>query len=372
MTFDMDDIIISRSNQFIDCFKNETVENVGRKFICQVSGCGNSYSDKSGAIRHLKKHHTDFYDAIKYNKEDKSVGEISLKSVEIRVKVDVEEIWNACIELVTVHGLPLSVVEFPAFQRILKPYMTSLELKGIGLIINRHNIKDRVAQRADEIRQLIALEAENKVLTLLVDIASRYNRSILGVNIAFMKDDTPCFRTIGMHIIEYSQTAENIKSKIIENLTEYGIRIQQIIAVVSDNGKNITKSIGLMNADFQASRSNEESDDFINHEIFDDEYYTDLLTRACDMFEGAIHHDLVHGVACGAHCLHLVVSHAIQNTENIKNFIEKCRELAKKLRTPTLRTLLKNAGCTMSIIDVKTRWNSIFTMVLSTKLLMLI
>lgn len=214
MLSDGEDIIVSECKQYIDCFKSEILSDNCTKFICQVVGCVNSYSDKSGAIRHLKKHHIDIYDAVKYNKNDNTVKESPLSSVEIRVNVDVNEIWNACVELVTVHGLPLSVVEFPAFQRILKPYVTSLKLKGIDLIINRHNIRDRIAQRAQEIRQLIELEAKHKILTLLVDIASRYNRSVLGVNVAFMKDDTICFRTIGMHVLKYSQTAANIKSKI--------------------------------------------------------------------------------------------------------------------------------------------------------------
>lgn len=102
--------------------------------------------------------------------------------------------------------MPLSIVESSPFQKILKPYVTALKLKGIDLIINRHNIKDRIAEKAEKIRESIRRETKNKVLSLMLDIATRYNRSVLGINIGFMKDGKIQIRTIGMLVLNFSHT----------------------------------------------------------------------------------------------------------------------------------------------------------------------
>lgn len=105
-------------------------------------------------------------------------------------------------------------------------------------------------------------------------------------------------------------------------------------------------------------------DEHIDVDIFDEDYYEDLLLKVTDMFPGALHTGIIHGVSCAAHCIHLIVTHAINETPGTQALIDKSRILAKKLRTPTLRAIMKNEGWNMAVIDVVTRWNSIFTMVI--------
>lgn len=54
---------------------------------------------------------------------------------------------------------------------------------------------------------------------------------------------------------------------------------------------------------------------------------------------------------------------AITHSRDTLNLIEKGRNLAKKLRCPTFRQILRSAGVSMATLDVKTRWNSIYSMV---------
>lgn len=68
------------------------------------------------------------------------------------------EIWDACVDLIVLHALPICVVDFPAFRRILAPYKIALDRQGIQLNINRENIKDRIAERAQKIREAIIEE----------------------------------------------------------------------------------------------------------------------------------------------------------------------------------------------------------------------
>lgn len=245
----------------------------------------------------------------------------------------------------------------------MKPYVTSLKTKGIDLVINRHNIKEHISQKAKIIKQLIISETKNKLVAVMVDIATRYNRSVLGINISYMKDDVVCIRTIGMHVLLFSHTAANIRTVITNTLSDFEIHLKQVVAIICDNGKNLTKSVDLIDAVYQQTKPDEESDEYIDSDVFDDEYYADLLSRVRLMFDENMYTDLIHGITCAAHCLHLVVTHALKETSSANDLIVKCRNLAKKLRTSSIRPMISTAKRRMPMIDMPTRWNSIYSMV---------
>lgn len=219
---------------------------------------------------------------------------------------------------------------------------------------------------SEDIKTKIKTEVRGKMICLMMDIGSRYNKSILGVSIAYMYNGKIAVRTIAMHVLQFSSTAENIYKIVRKYLADYGIDINQVISVTTDNGKNMIKAISLLDAAYQNASDEADTidgDEHIDPDIFDDEYYDDLLLQVRDLFPGALHTGIIHGVSCAAHCIHLVVTNAINETPPTQALINKSRILAKKLRTPTLRAKMKIDGWNMATIDVVTRWNSIFTMV---------
>lgn len=184
------------------------------KYRCLVSGCTSSLSSKSAAIRHLKLSHHEVYQLVKKAKE-KSVDESQLPAaIEIRVIVNINEIENAVVDLVTKHAIPLACVEYPAFRKLIEPYRIALNHKGIELNITRTSIRTLITKRAEHLKNTIRNELKKKMVCLMVDIASRYNRSIFGVNIAFMKEDSLAIRTIGMHSLHIAHTGKNILQKL--------------------------------------------------------------------------------------------------------------------------------------------------------------
>lgn len=379
MNISIDEVIATNIKTFIECFESTNDDNGKLVYSCRVDGCGKKYSEKSSSIRHLRKHHKFFYDTIKCEKiEENEKKTKSPYSFEIRVKVNPGDIMDACAELITVHGLPISIVEYPAFKRLLNPYVIALNRKGIELSINKNSIKNHIKNRTNEVKEIIRNETKNKMISVMIDIASRYNRSVLGVSIAYMHGGQICVRTISLYVLKASHTALYIRDLLKQILSEYGIRLAQIASITSDNGRNIIKAIALLDAFYQSqkkpaneNRSNqseysEDEDEYhINTDIFDEEYYSDLLGDVRSEFESACSSDLIHGISCAAHCIHLVVSHAVDKSPEIVRLLSKCRTLAKRLRTPTFRSQLKAAHLTMAIIDVETRWNSIFSMVLT-------
>lgn len=376
--------------RLIDCFDFNLSSDEIRQYFCKIRNCSRVYKDKSCAIRHIRINHKDVYTTIENNKRATKMNcSVVDELIEIRCKVDPNEIWNACIDLITVHALPLNFVDYPAFKKITEPYVQSLSRHGINLAINRKNIKDRLERKSNKIKQLITSEVRGKLVCLMIDIASRHNRSILGINITYMINNEVVVRTIGMHVLRFTHTATHIANTIKKNLSNYQIDLKQIISVTSDNGKNLIKSIALLDEEYQDGENMNEnttnstlifeengatddleivnsSDDEenIDTDIFDDNYYLDLLANVRSMFDDIPYTNLIHGISCAAHCLHLIITNAIEKSEATKELINKCRTLAKKLRTPTFRSVIHSEKLHHAKVDVNTRWNSIHFMVI--------
>lgn len=371
MGLSIDEVIATNIKTFLECFELTKI-NDETAFSCRIDGCHNKYSDKSSSIRHLRKHHKEVYDTIKGEKlfNGNVNNAQSTHSFEIRVKVNSDEIMDACADLICIHGLPLAAVEYPAFKKLLNPYILGLRTKGIEITVNQRTIKEHITKRTEDLRRIIRRETKGRLISIMTDIATRYNRSVLGVSISYIFNGEICIRTIGMHVLKASHTGPYIRDILKEILSKYGIRLGQIISVTSDNGKNIVKAIALLDAYYQSSLihlhlhdNGEEDEYYINTDVFDQEYYDSLLEEVRPMFENALTSDLISGISCAAHCIHLVVSHAVDNSSEIGCLIGKCRSLVKILRTPTFRSKLKAAEMNMAKIDVETRWNSIFSMV---------
>lgn len=338
------------------------------KYICQVGDCQVNFADKSNAIRHLRNCHVQKYTEIQSYKNRKKDG----NTIELRVKVDPNEILKSCVSLLTVHALPLCAVEYPAFKTLLSPFVESLKSRGIKLAITQEKMKKHIDVCADKITKIIIEEMKGKLVCLLVDIASRYNRSILGVNASFMIDGKLTIRTIGMHVLHCSHTAINLFHMIQSDLAKFELSMNQVLAVTTDNGKNLLKAVALLDAEFQSNQSMnsgcdqtefDDSDCEINDEIFDEDYYADMLTQVRTHFGNVLYKDLIHGISCAAHTLQLVVNHGLEKCADVGDTIKRARILIIRLRTPIFVEMLKERGLNMAILDVKTRWNTIYTMV---------
>lgn len=377
MGLSIEEVISNNIKTFIECFEL-TQENDGKLvYTCCVEGCRNKYGEKSSSIRHLKKNHNEVYKTIQCEKL--AVKEYTTKSpclFEIRVRVNPNDIMDACAELITVHGLPLSVIEYPAFKRLLNPYVIALELKGVKLSLTKKSIREHIKKRTNQVKETIRSETKNKMVSLMMDIASRYNRSVLGITIAYMHEGKVSIRTISMHVLKAAHTGSHIRNLVKDILADYGISLAQIVSITTDNGSNMIKAIALLDAFYQdlkaMSNKNEKEDEdedddddeyFINADIFDEDYYRNVLNDAKSELESECSSDLIHGISCAAHCIDLVVKHAVKNSPEIVRILNKCRTLAKLLRTPKLRAKLKEANLNMAMLDVDTRWNSIYSMV---------
>lgn len=279
---------VSNVDSYIACFHKKSIDNGECKYSCRVDlGCQKSYTSKSSAIRHLKNDHLSFYDSIKRKKTNIEGSDLP-NIIEIRAKVNVDDIWTSCMDLIVFHSLPLRVLKGDAFKTLLKPYVIALGMKGIKLKITTETMKSRLTKRANEMKVKIKTEVKGKSIGLMIDIAQRQSRSVLGVNISYILHDSIIIRTIGMHTLRKSQTAPELLSIIRKNLNDFEIKIDEISSYTTDNAKNMTKCVALFDDMVRESHNeslinyatlfeNFDSDEELDEEFFDEQYYSDLL-----------------------------------------------------------------------------------------------
>lgn len=159
---------------------------------------------------------------------------------------------------------------------------------------------------------------------------------------------------------------------IISNLQDYGVPVDRVFGITSDNGENMLKAIATVDSIYQQQKethqtlseeSDGSSDDSIDNDILDSNFYSTLLNDVRSRFNQASYSDLISGVSCACHGLHLIITKAISKSATKTSLIDKCRELSKKLRTQTFRYVLEKENIKCPVIDVITRWNSTFAMV---------
>lgn len=366
--------------QYIKCFQT-TQDN---RYKCLVDDCNTILGSSSTAIRHLKSRHQNIVDSIHNLKKDQNQDD----SIEFKFRVSPTIFWNAIIHIIVFGAIAFTILKSKGFQYLINPFVAAFRSSGVQCSVNRINVQSKIDERAKEIKNIIKNEVDGKMVCLLLDIASRYNRSVFGINIAYFHNGKVRYRTIGMHSLKISQTARNLYDIVLSKLSEFGIVIDQIFAVTTDNGKNLIKLSKLIESELSNSNESEgemdeNSDDddspesqenyhnafdepideyLFDPEIFNEEYFRDLLQNVRKEFNCS-YDGLFTGITCAAHGLHLVVIKALSLCNGIELLVQKCRVVVKKLRTPNLRGVLDERGKKSAVLDVKTRWSSTFNMV---------
>lgn len=372
--------------QYVKCF--EITED--RRHKCLVDECNSIVSSSSAAVRHLKTQHKNIVNSINNLKKEPTQDDLT----EVKFKASPIMVWNAIMQIIVFGAIPFTILKSKGFRYLLNPFIAAFRSAGLQYSVNRTNTQSKIEEKTEQVKQIIKREVDGKMVCLLLDIASRYNRSIFGINIAYFHNGKVRVRTIGMHSLKISQTARNLYDIVKNKLNEFGIAIEQIFAVTTDNGKNLIKLSKLIKSELsqsnefdsddgdeeeyddydtgdgeyenQATHNNDSDEQIDEHlfdpEIFNEDYFHDLLLNVRKEINCS-YDGLFNGISCAAHGLHLVVTKALKLCTDMDPLILKCRTLVKKLRTPSLRGALHENGKRSALLDVKTRWSSIHNMV---------
>ncbi|KAF0707481.1 zinc finger BED domain-containing protein RICESLEEPER 1-like isoform X1, partial [Aphis craccivora] len=379
---------------------------------CQVPNCKNPVrtGNHSGNLEnHIKQFHKEQYGTLLREKEknnstyptencsttnkrqkiektgplDKMI--IISKKTLTNVKLDKKTVVDACVQLVTTNGRPFQLLDDSGFRMIMNPIFNAI---GDGFRMNSNNIKKHINEHAESIIKSIKADIDKKLISLKVDCVTRLNRSIIGVNIQYFKDEKLNIKTIGMTELFNRHTSEYLKQVLINILRKYNIDNRQVFSITCDNGANIVKMVRILNDTDEVHEddgASSESDlDEIESPISGD---TDYLTESqlnTVLLEGGDFSDfsaddlqneivatmscneqdpLTQCVRCSAHTLQLCIDNGLK-VEVIKKLLTKARKVVKVLRTQSYAALLKKDCLKQAVLDNSTRWDTTYLMLI--------
>lgn len=370
------------------------------KHIYECEICKNSFNGtkKSNLKAHLEKIHKKQYD------------EISSENTNDSIAIQRLHLLHSLVEIVSVNGRPFKSLQDSGFQKVIKEKLDYLRENGHGINLSDKNlteIKSHLSATAKKIQEKISSEINGEMVSLMVDIVTRNHRSILGVSIQYVFNDTLRIRSIGMIELKQSHTAIYLSQVITDCLKKYGIGLQQVIVITTDNGANVQKMVrdieGCLQRDINAekhscnmeiNRTNEvhenieeeiaqvlaESEDIsedgtlfsIQEEVVLKENETLLSSILHGMQDEGVEflYDIT-GVNCAEHTLQLAIKDALKRAgHTVQNLIELCRRACKIFRLSSTSVEIKEAGIkyVRPRLENETRWGSLYLMVRLIKL----
>lgn len=331
--------------------KHFTFDSDKKVNTCNIDGCQLVITnDHLGNLcRHVKSYHKEKF--MEYQMSIVNERVISKhKTQSIHIKVNKDDIEQACVELITNNGCSLNLINSRAFQKIISPITIALNMS-----INSENVKSNIGLMASKIKTQISIDLKNRLFSLKIDEASRLNRSIVGINVQFIERNSIQIKTLAMVEMKEKHTAVNIKRIICNTLDKFNLNIEQIYSITSDNGRNMIKETSLLNEQLDEENLWEEhvNENAMEHSEFNE------INRLIDIEKKSNY--LIRTIRCAAHTIQLAVWDVIKNSD-LQTKIKKFRDLAVALRTPTHRALLERNNEKTALLNNVTRWNSTYEM----------
>lgn len=362
----------------LDCrtFFRSYVENGKTHSDCLVANCRKKKlvgKQKFNLERHLAKvhgmnfvHHTPV---------------LPNKQVPLKIKMDPAMVYKAFVENWAVNGRPLRSVNDGGMRKLVNPILQAFEKSGVHLDLSIPTVKSYMVKYTAALKGEIMKEVQNQIIHVKLDIASKNRKSVLGINVQFMKADQIVVRTLAMIRTNASHTGEYICSLLMQTLDDYNIKYTQVHTITADNGKNVVKSVELFGDVKQFDWC--ESDDLDLDQFFDECPADERETEEEDIEDGDTEEEIdqidallhsaaslfarnskIHGsgLRCAAHTLQLVLNIALKKTGYSLKLIEKCRRAVRFLLKPNISNLIRQQNYKMPMIDCLTRWSSTFHM----------
>lgn len=238
-------------------------------------------------------------------------------------------------------------------------------------------LKEQIIKVAESIREIIANEAQKKCVSLMMDIGTKNEKSFLGIDVQLVVDKKLVSRSIGMFYFEDGRKSEDILNLVEKCLQRFGVKIEQVLSVTTDNGPNVKKAAREINAmpsshhhvNEQLNSTVENSDDEVIDELFACDDFSSLMSQFVAKFHDKADDDwflYISGINCCVHTIQLVMNDAFKMLPSTDaNIINQCREVAKFLRLESTRNELRKNNIEIKKIrlDVNTRWCSKLNMV---------
>lgn len=226
------------------------------------------------------------------------------------------------VEMIALDIQPLSVVEDSGFRRLLK-YMDSRYELPSRKHITRVLLPERCKTERERVHAELQMISDISVTT---DIwTSKATEGYLTITAHFLSQQWELESLVlETRVIEGDHSGDVIAGTLNDIVNEWNIA-QKVRVAISDNATNIGNAFKKLNW---------------------------------------------RHVPCTAHCLHLVVTHALENDEEVRNVVKKVKDICgffhKSVKATDRLVLLQQEGGEQKPKKLKqecpTRWNSTYTM----------
>lgn len=217
-------------------------ERFGEKtHICKIEGCSKRLNGGKthNLVAHIKSVHHDIYK--KYIRPE--LDESYYKKIRL-------ELLQNLSDIVTVSGRPFSYLNDSGFLKIIQEKLDELKNAGHGIELHSNNyeeIKNYIQLVTDKINNRIKMELNGRYFAIMLDIAKKNNKSFLGISAQYIFNGCITIRSLGMKQIKGAQTAQNIKTILNDCLSKFGVTLQQVISITTDNGSNLLAMVKMIN-----------------------------------------------------------------------------------------------------------------------------
>lgn len=326
-------------------------ENINNQIMCNNDNCGGKVLHKHSANleRHLKVLHSDLYVQYLQRKSEKSDNSTTDSSriiinVNLHNEIKKESIKRAVVELFTKNERPLEMIEDRAFKVLVQPVFDVLKIQ-----VNSNNINEIIIASAKRMKSEISNELKGKLLSLNIDVVTRQDLKVLGINVQYIRNSTIVIKTLAIKVLKPTYTSKYLMYVILNVLKIYSIHLNQILTITTHNGAKILKAITYLNTELETI-SNEQNGISIKNEG---------LTNSLLDFESSI---CITSIRCGSNFFQSCV-YEVLNNNLVKEKIEIFRSVAKHLKTEYFINIFKNCHYNMPIVDNEKCWKSTFNMI---------
>lgn len=263
--------------------------------------------------------------------------------------MSIEKLYDAFVELVSKNGRPFNITSDSGMRCIIDPIIEGItKSAGEKITINEVVVKEKLHEACEHVKNKIRAEVQNKPLALMLDIATKHNRSIFGINVRFYNGKSFVTRTIGMQLLTKRHAAPDIYAVLSNTLNDFGIDTIQLIAYSTDNAGNVVNVVDWLNRDYEEFQMNQDFD--VENEVFAS-LDNDFFGRLIDEISSTLNDQQITHIPC-----------ALKMAE-FDEEIKFVKEIVKELRTPTFSNLLYERKLKQAVIDHDVRWNYTYLMV---------
>lgn len=392
-------------------YGEKVVDNGKDLYYCKLCKKVKNGTKRSNLVNHIQKVHEDAYKKFINNQEEKNKLQLQAKRLVF---------LQTLVELVTVDKQQFLVLSKPSFQKLVADKLKIFSIADMGINLDDKNfpeVKRKIHETANQIRQKLSSETQQKLFSMSVDAVSKNNRSILGIFIQYVNNDIVKQRCVGMKELKQRHTGKYFCEVIESCLKGYDLNLNQVASLTTDNAGNMRTLLKNMNENLMKIDDHEENnnnnanqtinaqtqaedhdftvvvncdeeiaealhvlDDDDQHEITlllddtniddDDNWQQDDMSQLNipDAIKNASNSSpiFINGISCAAHTVQLAVKDALAMLSILYfNVIKLAREVAKFLRKENIRIEMRNRKLESILpsLDIETRWSSTYLMV---------